>query len=90
VDAAVPAKLPGIVRVLEGIKPAFVTNKATVIEFYDRLGGLMALFFKHFEEDMWVFSTKSDPDWESNLVRLGYLDPKAPIEVLAGAQGIKA
>ena len=88
-DIRIPAESPGIIRVLEGIKPVFATNKATVLEFYDRTGNLMALFFKQFDEDMWVFTTKGDDDWESNLIRLGYITPSISAKTLARVQGLK-
>jgi len=88
-DIRIPAEAPGIIRVLEGIKPVFATNKATVLEFYDRNGNLMALFFKQFDEDMWVFTTKGDDDWESHLIRLGYITPAISVQTLARVQGLK-
>jgi len=88
-DAKVPIQSPGIIRVLEGIKPVFITNKATVIEIRDKFGDLMALFFKQFDNDVWIFTTKSDEDWESCLIRLGYLNPSITMEELAKASGIK-
>lgn len=71
----VPANMPGVIRVMAGIQPLLTTEKATVLEFYDGFGDLMALFFRHFNNNMWVFVNKADPDWESHLVRLGYIQP---------------
>lgn len=88
-DTAVPIKAPGIVRVLDGIKPVFVTNKATVVEIRDKFGDLMALFFQQFADDIWVFTTKADEDWEANLIRLGYLNPSITLDELAKASGMK-
>jgi hypothetical protein len=69
----VPVGTPGQIRVMAGIQPIFTTDKATVLEFRDRFGDLMALFCRHFNDDMWIFITKDDPDWQAHLVRLGYL-----------------
>ena len=85
----IEAKSPGIIRVLSGINPVFASNKATVIEFRDKFGDLMALFFKQYGEDIWVFSTQGDDDWESDLIRLGYLSPGLSAEQLAVSAGVK-
>ena len=71
----VPANLPGVIRVMAGIQPLLTTEKATVLEFYDGFGDLMALFCRHFSDDMWIFVTKADKDWEDHLIRLGYINP---------------
>lgn len=78
----VPARAPGVIRVMAGIQPVFTTEKATVIEFYDAFGDLMALFCRHFSDDMWIFVTKADADWEDHLVRLGYIQPSITAEQL--------
>lgn len=83
-DITVPAQSQGIVRVLSGIQPILATDKATVIEFRDGSGELMALFFR-LNGDNWGFSTKADSDWESNLIRLGYLSTNITVEELANA-----
>ena len=44
----------------------------------------MALFFR-LNGDNWGFSTKADSDWESNLIRLGYLSTNITVEELANA-----
>lgn len=86
-DIQVPSSSSGggIVRVLDGIKPVFVSNKVSVIEFRDKFGELMALFFRQYTDDVWVFTTKADEDWESNLIRLGYINPSITLEELAKA-----
>jgi len=63
---------PGQVRVMAGLQPLLITDKATVVEFRDRFGDLNALFCRHFTDDMWIFVTRDDPDWSATLVRLGY------------------
>ena len=83
-DALVQAKSPGIVRVLGGLQPLLATDKATVVEFRDGFGELMALFFRQ-SGDLWAFSTKSDEDWDSNLVRLGYAASSITAKELAKA-----
>ncbi len=65
---------PGQVRVLKGIEKVLLdTHEATVIEFRDRFNDLNAIITRHFSDDMWIFVTKQDPDWEAHLVRLGYM-----------------
>ena len=81
----IPVDTPGVIRVMEGIRPAFITEKATALEFYDRFGDLMAIFCRHFSDDMWVFVTKADPDWEDHLVRLGYIAPNMSASELVRA-----
>jgi hypothetical protein len=78
----VPVGPPGQIRVMAGIRPILTTDKATVIEFRDKFRDLMALFCRHFNDDMWIFITKDDPDWESHLVRLGYLSSSITAEQL--------
>jgi len=65
---------PGQVRVLKGIEKVLLdTHEATVIEFRDVFNDLNAIITRHFSDDMWIFVTKQDPDWEAHLVRLGYM-----------------
>jgi hypothetical protein len=65
--------LPGRVRVLQGAKQVLLdTHEATVIEFRDQFGDLNAVISRHFNDDMWIFTTKADDDWHAHLVRLGY------------------
>jgi hypothetical protein len=64
---------PGQVRVLQGVQKVLLdTHEATVIEFRDQFGDLNAVISRHFNDDMWIFTTKADPDWHAHLVRLGY------------------
>lgn len=70
----VPVGSPGQVVVMAGLQLLLNTDKATVIEFRDRFGDLMALICRHFTDDMWIFVTKDDPDWDAHLVRLGYIN----------------
>lgn len=70
---AYPKLGSGHVRVMAGIRQVFESDKATQIEFRDSFGDLMAIFCRHFNDDMWILVTKDDPDWESHLVRLGLL-----------------
>lgn len=72
-------KGPGHVTVMAGLQQILETDKATVIEFRDGYGDLVAIFSRHFNDDMWIFVTKADPDWESHLVRLGLLKPSISI-----------
>ena len=78
----VSIKGPGTLAVFEGIHRTYASNKATVVEIRDGFGDLMALFCRHFNDDMWIFVTKGDPDWESHLVRLGYLQAGITTEEL--------
>jgi len=69
---------PGQVRVLKGAAGVLLdTHEATTVEFRDRFNDLNALITRHFSDDIWIFVTKSDPDWESHLVRLGYMPTPA-------------
>lgn len=77
-----PVNAPGVIRVMAGIQPLIMTSDATVIEFYDGFGDLMALFCRHFNDDMWIFVTKADADWQDHLIRLGYLDAPMSAEQL--------
>lgn len=71
-----PIGKPGRVRALKGVKQVLLdTHEATIIEFRDRFDDLNALITRHFTDDMWIFVTKSDPDWHDHLVRLGYAVP---------------
>jgi len=65
--------IPGRLRVLQGVRKVLLdTHEATLIEFRDTFDDLMAIVTRHFNDDMWIFVTKDDPDWHSHLVRLGY------------------
>jgi len=76
---------PGQVRVLKGVQQVLLdTDEATTIEFRDRFDNLNALYSRHFDDDIWIFVTKDDPDWVSHLIRLGYLD--APIDAVQSAR----
>ena len=59
--------------------PLFETEDASIIEFHDKYGDLMALFCKVLAGDVWGLVMKGDPDWTAMLVRYGYLDPKRPV-----------
>lgn len=85
----VAAIQPSVIRVMAGIQPVLVTEKATGIEFYDGFGDLMAIFCRHFNDNMWIFVTKADPDWHAHLARLGIIEPKmtATELVKAAARG---
>lgn len=63
---------PNAIRVVSGRRPELEATLATVIEIYDRKGQLFSLFFRHFSEDLWIFTKPDDDDWRSNLIRLGY------------------
>ena len=78
---------PGLVRVLAGVArpPLLETCEASIVEFRDRFGDLIAIFHRHFNDDMWVFVTCKDPDWEPTLVRLGYMNSPVALRSLLGA-----
>ncbi|MFC1453545.1 hypothetical protein ACFLQL_00005 [Verrucomicrobiota bacterium] len=63
------------IRICETVlnTPLLETNKANFIEFFGDDGKLNALLYKHFNNDTWVLVTKSDPDWATTLIRLGYV-----------------
>ena len=52
--------------------PLLFTHEATLIEVWDSQDDLFALFTRHFNDDMWIFVARTDPDWDSQLIRLGY------------------
>ena len=54
--------------------PLLVTDKAVAVEVYDAEDNLVAVMHKAFTDEMWVVTTKADPDWESAICQLGYLD----------------
>jgi hypothetical protein len=67
---------PGNVRVIQDLSKVLLdTCDASTIEFRDRYGNLNAIVTRHFTEDMWIFVSRADPDWEAHLVRLGYQLP---------------
>lgn len=72
---------PGRIRVLGGVMrpPLLDTHEATILEFRDKFDDLVALFTRHFNDDMWIFVTKQDDDWESTLIRLGYM--RSPVGI---------
>jgi hypothetical protein len=53
--------------------PLLDTTEASVVEFYDGNGELVALFGKIFSPDFWAFSNKNDEDWPEALARAGYI-----------------
>ncbi len=75
----------GQVRVLQGMRRVLLdTHEATIIEFRDRFDDLNAIITRHFTDDMWIFVTKNDPDWESHLIRLGYAAAPGSTAVIIG------
>jgi len=85
-DVQIPG--PAIVRVLFGVNPLVATNKATSLQFYDRDGALMALFWQGSKDGDWKFSFKNDPDWSFHRGYVdaggsGYAEPNS-VRVLSG------
>jgi len=79
---------PGQVRVLKGVERTLLdTHEATTIEFRDRFNDLNAIITRHFSDDLWIFVTKNDPDWEAHLVRLGYMPTALRAADLAKRRG---
>jgi hypothetical protein len=73
---------------LQGVKKVLLdTHEATVIEFRDRFGDLNAVISRHFNDDMWIFTTKADPDWLAHLVRLGYAQADMSLQQLVQQVG---
>lgn len=79
---------PGTIRVLAGVlqPPLLETDRATIVEFRDAYGDLNAVYSR-VGPDLWMFVTKKDPDWESNLIRLGYMDSPITIQQLVREAG---
>ena len=82
---------PGTIRVLASVlkPPLLETDKANIVEFRDAYGDLNAIYSR-VSADMWMFVTRNDPDWESNLIRLGYMDSPITLQQLvreAGSNG---
>lgn len=78
---------PGTIRVLANVlrPPLLETDQANIVEFRDAFGDLNAIYSRlHANSDLWVFVTKDDPDWESNLIRLGYMDSPITLQQLLG------
>ena len=78
---------PGTIRVLASVlrPPLLETDQANIVEFRDTFGDLNAVYSRlHRDSDLWVFVTRDDPDWESNLIRLGYMDSPVTIQQLVG------
>ena len=55
-------------------EPLLDTEDATVIEFYDQHGDLMAVFGKVLNENFWSISFRNDDDWEQVLARMGFVN----------------
>lgn len=72
---------PGRIRVLTSVTgtPLLVTHEATLIEYRNYAGELLAVFSRHFSDDMWIMVACGDEDWETELVRLGYSPAKSTI-----------
>ena len=80
------ANHPGTIRVLAGVTrpPLLETHEATIVEFRDQFGDLNAVFCRHFSDELWIFVTRQDPDWEATLMRLGYMNSPTTMKQLLG------
>ena len=72
---------PGTIRVLASVlrPPLLETDQANILEFRDAYGDLNAIYSR-VGPDLWLFVTRNDPDWEANLIRLGYMDSPATLQ----------
>lgn len=78
----------GVFRVLSE-EPLLFTHEASLIEVWDSQDELFAVFTRHFSDDMWIFVTKDDDDWDSHLVRLGYRAPTQQIRDVLREAAVK-
>lgn len=70
-----------VVRGADITKPALLdTNNAYSIEFYGPNSELIALLVKVLAEGVYALTTKNDPDWQSVLVRYGFLNVNKSIK----------
>ena len=79
----------GRIRIVGSVlkPPICETSEATVVEFYDGFGDLMAVVCRMFSDDTWGLVTKADPDWETTLIRLGYVQPSTTTRELVKKLG---
>ena len=67
--------------------PLLITEDATLIEFRDGYGDLIALMVRVLSDEMWGLVTKQDPDWQGLLLRYGYSGVSDTCGETAGNKG---
>lgn len=81
-------KTPGTVTVADDTAGTWrillQTHKATVLECRRPDNTPVALFSRHFSDDTWIMTSAGDPDWNSELVRLGYREAVNPQPTASG------